>query len=154
MVMSWISLFILWLDHRTIEFAIGYFAVFNAEYQQCWQSIEKFLVKLKKEELSCGFVAFNREFSKFSWLYHSKLSRVLGFYSETKLMNKWSNHRIKQISHGPSWDIENIRTREMISHSASPRVISLHSCEYFAISHSGPWDICLISNGKFYCSVI
>ena len=29
-----IHAFILWLDHRTIEFAIGYFAVFNAEYQQ------------------------------------------------------------------------------------------------------------------------
>ena len=26
---------ILWLDHRTIEFAVGYFAVFNAEYRQC-----------------------------------------------------------------------------------------------------------------------
>ena len=26
--------FILWLDNRTIELAIGYFAVFNDEYQQ------------------------------------------------------------------------------------------------------------------------
>ena len=51
-ICHWIFCIILWLDHRTIEFAIGYFAVFNAEYQQCWQSIEKFLVKLKNEELN------------------------------------------------------------------------------------------------------
>ena len=34
-------------------------------------------------------------------------------------MAMWPNHEIKQILHVPSWDIENIRIREEISHSAT-----------------------------------
>ena len=55
-----------------------------------------------------------------------------------------TNHEIHQILHGPPWDIGNIYIQEEISHSISPRVISLLSHKYFLKSHSGPCDICSI----------